>query len=662
LKLFNDAAAGPNGGGAFADISAAIQQAQHFIFIAGWSFHPLVRLTPHEWDGGKCVGELLIDKAASSEDLLIAIHTWDHTVGIPDPQNDSGGKYLNKLLERAGRKEGVKNLQWRKSSRSGRLDYLADLLGWSHHQKFIVLDTAGFERKGRRMVTVFFGGLDLSKGRLDWPAHPNLPEDPTVKHLQEELGIDGEIFDDWYNNEFEDSEYRRKLPRQAWHDVHAQLTGPAAWDFIREFVGRWAPDPGGFPVNSATKVNEPWKVAETFKKLCAMDKYLVQQWEIEPYLARFDPGFARVSAQVVRSMTKDHWHSAGTNLETNAPREYSGKRRELVWSLGANFEASIQKAYLNHIRQAERFIYIETQYFIGSGGQWGRSTVENKVPETIVQRIKERKKDGKDFHVYVVLPLFPEGDPTPLTKVSQSQRNFQWRTIEYMIRALYEEKGIGQYWPNYLSFYFLAQWDDKSTRSWQADRAARVKAARRYMIYVHSKLMICDDRLMILGSANLNERGLAGGRDAEICVAISEADDSKRIQELRRALWGEHLVKPKQTIEAALEKWWEHPETPSCIERIQKLARGNYLNFRQAKARDQSGHLCLWPLSYFSSARRCVRGPLADLPEDFDHELIPDHPDDELLRLGTTLAKVQKSSWSLAPSIVGFTTFAELAE
>jgi phospholipase D1/2 len=32
-------------------------------------------------------------------------------------------------------------------------------------------------------------------------------------------------------------------------------------------------------------------------------------------------------------------------------------------------------------------------------------------------------------------------------------------------------------------------------------------------LYVHSKLLIADDRVVICGSANLNERSLKGSRD-----------------------------------------------------------------------------------------------------------------------------------------------------
>jgi phospholipase D1/2 len=39
-------------------------------------------------------------------------------------------------------------------------------------------------------------------------------------------------------------------------------------------------------------------------------------------------------------------------------------------------------------------------------------------------------------------------------------------------------------------------------------------------IYVHSKLMIIDDRISLIGSANINDRSLLGSRDSEVCFVF----------------------------------------------------------------------------------------------------------------------------------------------
>lgn len=73
------------------------------------------------------------------------------------------------------------------------------------------------------------------------------------------------------------------------------------------------------------------------------------------------------------------------------------------------------------------------------------------------------------------------------------------------------------------------------------------------LIYVHSKLMIVDDRTVICGSANINDRSMIGTRDSEIaCIIHDEAFiDGKMNGEsypcgvfagaLRKKLFKEHL-------------------------------------------------------------------------------------------------------------------------
>ena len=44
------------------------------------------------------------------------------------------------------------------------------------------------------------------------------------------------------------------------------------------------------------------------------------------------------------------------------------------------------------------------------------------------------------------------------------------------------------------------------------------------IIYVHSKLMIVDDKYVICGSANINDRSLLGDRDSELAAVITDTE------------------------------------------------------------------------------------------------------------------------------------------
>lgn len=80
----------------------------------------------------------------------------------------------------------------------------------------------------------------------------------------------------------------------------------------------------------------------------------------------------------------------------------------------------------------------------------------------------------------------------------------------------------------------------------------RATAAKRFMVYVHSKLMIVDDEYIVVGSANINQRSLDGTRDSEIAIGAFQPAHTLegnplgplprgQVAGFRRALWLEHL-------------------------------------------------------------------------------------------------------------------------
>ena len=57
---------------------------------------------------------------------------------------------------------------------------------------------------------------------------------------------------------------------------------------------------------------------------------------------------------------------------------------------------------------------------------------------------------------------------------------------------------------NYIFFFGLRTWSELNSN------------LITELIYVHSKLLIVDDRACIIGSANINDRSLLGNRDSEV--------------------------------------------------------------------------------------------------------------------------------------------------
>lgn len=68
-------------------------------------------------------------------------------------------------------------------------------------------------------------------------------------------------------------------------------------------------------------------------------------------------------------------------------------------------------------------------------------------------------------------------------------------------------------WGSYISFYNLRAWGHLPDKGYVMEE-----------IYLHDKLMIVDDRTVLLGSANVNDRSLLGTRDSEVAVLLHDAD------------------------------------------------------------------------------------------------------------------------------------------
>ena len=235
------------------------------------------------------------------------------------------------------------------------------------------------------------------------------------------------------------------------------------------------------------------------------------------------------------------------------------------WSVGIkNKEDSILQAYIKLIRESEHYIYIENQFFVSRPYDDDdkkackkplSEVVKNTIAYEIRKRILRAFDEKKKFRVIVFIPLLPgfAGEPKEsgtlqiILKHTYGAicRNYGTSIIEKL-----SEK-MGDKWKNYIGFYSLRNHDlvfDVPTTE---------------IIYIHSKLMIVDDKKVIIGSANINDRSMLGNRDSEFCVLIQERMtrkmnffmDGQKSQaanfahSFRSSLLAEHLgLDPKDSI------------------------------------------------------------------------------------------------------------------
>ncbi len=136
--------------------------------------------------------------------------------------------------------------------------------------------------------------------------------------------------------------------------------------------------------------------------------------------------------------------------------------------------------------------------------------MKNHIADALYRRIIRAHANKENFRIYIVLPLLPGfSDPNAL----QAVLYFITKSINKGENSLYQRLKLDVPDPEeYITFYGMRNWD------------ILMGTLVTEIIYVHSKLMIVDDRMCICGSANINDRSLQGTRDSEICVVINDLE------------------------------------------------------------------------------------------------------------------------------------------
>jgi len=585
------------------DLYYFIEGAQQICCLTGWAIWTKLQLFRGEeaqsiYNG--TLGDLLIKKA--NEGVKIQVMVWsekssgaivgqDGVMNTHDMEtyyffkNNTNYTTPNKVLcaltprELCGKKE------------------LSDMYAnefnsamYTHHQKSVIVDApCPFQPDGRRKLVAFVGGLDLNGGRYDNPYH----------ELYSTLKTD-------HKDDFRNSNHKATDPdvgpREPWHDIHCRVDGPIAMDVLQNFVERWK--------RQASKEGDPPVVDERY---------------VNPYAVSFhdDPSM-EWNVQLFRSITND---SAVLN-------EHRRKDLVLTSKKGRIVDMSITTAYIQMIRNAENFIYIENQYFMGSAYSWdkdNRTNCNHTIPAEITKKIIDKIQKGERFTAYVVIPMFPEGDPasTPI----QAILYWQYRTMEMMYKDIGEAlqlhrppPHLGNHPTDWLLFMCPGKREmpgphlDVLTPPEPGSQSEKFRDSLRFMIYVHSKMMIVDDSYIIVGSANINERSMSGTRDTEMAVGCWQPQYSQfnpygDVHMFRMSLWAEHLC--------IFDDIFKFPGTLDCVSKIKEMVWYNWQSFNFEKynlPREVAtpGQLLMYPVEIQQN------GTLSNLPR---FTSFPDFPE-----------------------------------
>lgn len=473
-------------------VADAIEAAEEEILITDWQINPEIFMKRPdsgvdslEWR----LDKILLRKANQGVQVCILLY-WE-----TKPFLDLGSDHAVKLLGEH------RNIEIRRHPDT--LSGIQHLFRWSHHEKMVIVDRS----------IAFVGGVDLCYGRWDTRYHElmdNFNIHPAVDESHtSETKLEGSIerkYARWIGKDYRNTFYnkesqtswdkpfedykgveRNEIPRMPWHDVSCAFKGEAVQDAVRHFIDRykglvpwWQAFWSSFRVNLQSVVKP---LPNIFPPRKSKAEEIV-----------FTSGEHNVNIQFLRSVDK--------------------------WSAGQEREASIYNAYLDAIRNARHFIYIENQFFISSQeGFWRK--VQNRIQSALVERIVRAHEAGENFHVMVITPLKPEfpgdWDSSDLNADALRAVTFWNQATIYhgedsLFKKLEKENIPKDIAKNYFSVYSLRKYD-----LIEGNFVTEI-------VYVHSKIMIVDDRVAIIGSANINDRSMLGERDSEVAVIIEDLD------------------------------------------------------------------------------------------------------------------------------------------
>jgi phospholipase D1/2 len=234
-------------------------------------------------------------------------------------------------------------------------------------------------------------------------------------------------------------------------------------------------------------------------------------------------------AGALTELFRERWQRAGADpLELSEAPAATGRsyrpRGALPFPGGAKLALSrteprlkhstreIRSLYVDAITRAERFIYIETQYFSS---------------RTVCRALADRMRDARRPALEIVLVLNPKAEAVK-EEIAVGLRQAE---VVSHLKLVAAENG------HRLGVYYTVA-DGSRGRG----RRRRDGGTPR-STYIHSKLMAVDDRFLTMGSANLTNRSM--GIDSELNVVWETPRPSSAvgaaIRQARVSLLAEHL-------------------------------------------------------------------------------------------------------------------------
>lgn len=313
----------------FQELANDLEKATKFIYIAGWSVWTELQMRR---DGHKeTFGELL--KRRANEGVRVLILIWNEKFSSKLCFELVGTHDTKTVNFFKGTKVTVASVRRMPMDRSKVVENIVETI-YVHHMKLIVMDNPETQLVG------YVGGFDLTDGRWDTPEHPIWE---TLKTIHK---------NDFYNG-FVTSVTAKTGPREPWHDLHTRVVGPATYDLLITFEERWR------------------------KQAPQLSNLLIPLTE-EESIGSFRETKGRI------------WHTQVLRTSETSSSLFRENQGALTDIGIRQKDSSFHHGLVALIRSAKRFLYIETQYFIGSSPAWlsqSNTCAWNLLPIEIAEQI-----------------------------------------------------------------------------------------------------------------------------------------------------------------------------------------------------------------------------------------------------------------------------------
>ncbi|EON96350.1 putative phospholipase d protein [Phaeoacremonium minimum UCRPA7] len=570
-------------------VSIAIEQARQSIYILDWWLSPELYLRrPPSRNEQYRLDTML--KAAAERGVKVNIIVYKEvpqalTYHVPsghDIQADIESGFQNLSL-------GSFNL----SKVSG--DALKSLYGtsddvvlfWAHHEKLCLIDD----------TIAFMGGLDMCFGRWDTNSHPIADAHPSNldnivfpgQDYNNARVYDFEDVDKWENNKLD----RTQSSRMGWSDISISLSGPIVNSLNIHFTDRWNYI---FSQKYHAKDGEKYQMIQPPPShAVAPEGHPTEHSIANAYMEAIQNArhFVYIENQFFITATDDKQHPVGNKI-------------------GAAMVSRILRAY----EEGEDFRIIvlmpAVPAFAGdleSDGALGtRAIMEfqynsiNRGGHSIIQALsKAGVPDPGKYIAFYNLRNFDRINTSATMAQAQQESGVSYeaarREHDDAVESGYDgysrEETSGRLGDQYRRYQEAAShaddqtWDTISSCymdsgpslesvSWQGSPESEIDAFVSEELYIHSKVLIADDRLVICGSANLNDRSQLGTHDSEIAVVIEDPTPvesrmngqpytaSRFAASLRRQLFRKHLgLLPDQRWDRPDRNWTPVTQDPN---------------------------------------------------------------------------------------------------